>query len=84
MKEILYFTAPWCKSCKNLKPHIEKVSSDGKVQVQTVDISVDEKTAHEYDVMQLPTLIFIQDDAIISRRSGFSDDVVRELYLFSS
>ncbi len=82
MKEIYYFTAPWCKSCANLKPHISKVKDQG-INVHEIDVEKDPRTAEEYDVMQLPTVVFLQDEAIITRKAGFSESLVNELYDFA-
>jgi thioredoxin 1 len=82
MKEIYYFTAPWCKSCANLQPHIEKVAGLG-VTIHKIDVEENPRTAEEYDVMQIPTIVMIQDDAVIGRKSGFSEGMVLELYKFA-
>jgi len=82
MKEIYYFTAPWCKSCANLKPHIKRVQEAG-VTIHEINVEEDPRTAEEYDVMQLPTVVLIQDDAVITRRAGFSESLVQEIYAFA-
>jgi thioredoxin 1 len=82
MKEIYYFTAPWCKSCKNLQPHIEKIAGQG-VTVHKINVEESPSVAEAYDVMQLPTVIMLQDDAVMGRKAGFSEDMVLELYRFA-
>ncbi len=82
MKEVYYFTAPWCKSCANLKPHIGRVKEQGVI-VHEINVEENPGAAEEYDVMQLPTIVMIQDEAVICRKAGFSESLVDQLYDFA-
>ena len=82
MKEIYYFTAPWCKSCANLKPHIKKVSEQG-VTIHEINVEDNPQAAEEYDVMQSPTVILVEDGATVFRKAGFSEGLVVQMYSFA-
>ena len=55
----LYFTAPWCKPCKGVKPNVISACTEARVPLQTVDISTPEgeKIAEGRNIYQLPTFI---------------------------
>jgi thioredoxin 1 len=59
MKEILYFSAPWCMPCKNFKPIMERVGQQHPVKF----INVDENPslAAQYNIRSVPTLVFLKD-----------------------
>lgn len=81
MKKILYFTAPWCKACVNLEPHIAKVKS--AVPIEKVDASADPEMVEKYGVISLPTLVFLENDKEVDRTVGVSNTVIDVLYTFA-
>lgn len=81
MKELLYFTAPWCKSCANVKPLVDEAKQKG-IAVQEVNVEEHPEIAQEHDIMQLPTVIMIQDESVVSRKTGFSNSLIDTLRQF--
>lgn len=69
------FTAEWCGPCKMLKPVLEDVSRQmrGKVNIVKVDIDRNKKTAHQYRIQSVPTLILFKNGQIKWRQSGFQN-----------
>lgn len=57
--EILFFTAPWCESCKTAKRVMEHMGLELKAKAVTATIDVDEhpELGTRYGVRNLPTLI---------------------------
>ncbi|MBC8459403.1 MAG: thioredoxin [Deltaproteobacteria bacterium] len=57
------FWAPWCGPCRMVSPVIEKISSDYIDKFKFCKMNVDEaqKTAMEYGIMSIPTLMFFKD-----------------------
>lgn len=55
------FWAEWCPPCKALEPEIEKVADNnaGKLKVVKVDVEKNMKTAAEYQVMNIPTMMLL-------------------------
>lgn len=80
-EKILYFTAPWCKACVNLEPHIAKVKS--AVPIEKVDASADPEMVEKYGVISLPTLVFLENDKEVDRTVGVSNTVIDVLYTFA-
>lgn len=67
------FTAEWCGPCKMLKPVLEDVSRQmkGKVSITKVDIDRNKKTATQYRIQSVPTLILFKNGQIKWRQSGY-------------
>ena len=68
MKQILYFTAPWCEPCKTLKPEFRKLATEyPDLQFDEVDVSVEPKIANAHKVRSVPTVLILQDGETIDR-----------------
>ena len=68
MKQVLYFSAPWCGPCKMLKPRLEPLRS----QMRIVDINVDSspETAQQWRVRNVPTIIITNGTDEVGRLVG--------------
>jgi thioredoxin 1 len=68
MKQVLYFSAPWCAPCKMLKPRLEPLRS----QIRIVDINVDSSpaTAQDWQVRSVPTIIVVDGTNEVGRLVG--------------
>lgn len=67
------FWAPWCGPCKMMEPIIEELSSSyrGRVKVGKLNVDENNRTAGDYGIMSIPTLILFQDGKEINRLVGF-------------
>ena len=54
--EIKFFNASWCGPCKQMKPHIDELISEG-YNIQTIDIDEQPDLAEQYNVRGVPTLV---------------------------
>jgi thioredoxin 1 len=73
MLNILYFSAPWCGPCKALKPAIDKLELDldpELVQISRINIDENKVEAAAYDILSVPTLIFLKDDTMVNSIIG--------------
>jgi thioredoxin 1 len=59
MKEILYFSAPWCGPCRNFKPIMERVSNS--MPVRFINVDENPTLAAQYSVRSVPMLVFLKD-----------------------
>ena len=68
---VVDFFATWCGPCKMLGAVLEKVAPEYDFDILKIDIDENVKLAEEYEVMVVPTLLFVKDGEIIHRESGF-------------
>ena len=59
MKEILYFSAPWCGPCRNFKPIMESVNNS--IPVRFINVDENPQLSAQYNVRSVPTLVFLKD-----------------------
>ena len=66
-----YF-AEWCGPCKMQAPVIEELAKEyeGKIKIYALGIDKNQKTASEYQVMSIPTLIFYKGGKEVERLMG--------------
>jgi len=53
---IKFFNAKWCGPCKQMKPHIDELISEG-YNIQLIDVDEQPELAQEYNVRGVPTLV---------------------------
>ena len=68
-KEILFFSAPWCGPCKQIKNMINE-SIKKELNIKYIDISKDMDLATQHQVMNVPTFVVIEDGVEKSRKIG--------------
>lgn len=68
-EEILFFSAPWCGPCKQMKTMLTESIRD-ELNIKIIDISEDMEIAAKYEVMNVPSFVKVKDDKIISRKVG--------------
>lgn len=69
---VVDFWAAWCGPCKMIAPAIDELAKEyaGKVKIGKVDVDSNPKTATEYGVMSIPTIIFFKDGKVLDQIVG--------------
>ena len=66
------FWAQWCGPCKMIGPLVEELASefDGKMKIGKVDVDDNSRTATDYGVMSIPTLVFFNKGKVTDQLVG--------------
>lgn len=75
------FFATWCGPCKMMAPVIDELSNEfeGKAKIGKLDVDENNKSASEFGVQSIPTLILFKDGKEVDRMIGFqSKEVLKE------
>lgn len=68
---IVDFFATWCGPCKILAPVVEKMAeAHPEVHFYKVDVDEESDLASRFNIMSVPTLLYMKAGTVLSRSSG--------------
>jgi len=67
------FWAAWCGPCKMIAPVIDELAGDyqGKAKIGKLNVDENQKTAQDFGVMSIPTMIIFKGGKEVNRLVGF-------------
>ena len=75
------FHANWCGPCRTLAPVLDQVAKEmqGKAVVGKIDIDNEQKTAAQFQITSVPTMVLFKDGKEVGRLVGLrTADAVKE------
>lgn len=78
----MYFSATWCGPCKMFGPVMDRLASEGAINMEKVDIEQNHELVARYGIRSVPTVIKVdemgepQDMFVGARDANF----VKEFY----
>ena len=66
------FWATWCGPCKMVAPIVDELANeyDGKIKFGKVDVDTAQKTAGEFGIQSIPTLLIFKDGKVADQVVG--------------
>lgn len=83
---LIDFFATWCGPCKMLSPIISEIAEEYSNSVKVCKVNVDDNQglALKYNIMSVPTLIFLKNGKVVKSSVGFCskselDNIINDL-----
>ncbi len=69
---LIDFWAVWCGPCKMIAPTVEEIAKeyDGKLKVCKLDVDSNPKTAMQFGIRSIPTLLIIKGGQVVEQMVG--------------
>ena len=66
------FWAAWCGPCRMIAPIVEQLAEEykGQVTVGKLDVDANQRTASQFNVRSIPTILFFKDGKLVDTVVG--------------
>jgi thioredoxin 1 len=66
------FWAAWCGPCRMVGPIVEEIADDyaGRITVGKLDVDANQRTATQFNVRSIPTILFFKDGKVVDTVVG--------------
>jgi len=66
------FWAVWCGPCRIIAPFVEQIADEyaGQVSVGKLDVDANQRTATQYNVRSIPTILFFKAGKVVDQVIG--------------
>jgi thioredoxin 1 len=66
------FWAAWCGPCRIIAPFVEQLADEyaGRVTVGKLDVDANQRTAAQFGVRSIPTVLFFKDGKMVDQVVG--------------
>ena len=67
------FWAEWCGPCKMVGPIVEELANEynGKAVIGKLDVDANHKVSTQFNVRNIPTLLFFKNGELVDKQVGF-------------
>jgi thiol-disulfide isomerase/thioredoxin len=69
MSKILFFSAPWCGPCRQMKTMLND-SIKESLNIEIIDITLDTDMSIKHQIMNVPTFVKIENNKEVARKMG--------------
>lgn len=71
MRKLIKFGAEWCGPCKSVDKILNELKTESDIIVEHINIDEDDNNlVAEYNIRNIPTLIYFVDDQQVNRTTG--------------
>jgi len=69
---VVDFWAPWCGPCRKIAPVIDEIAEEFQGRVKVVKVNTDEnlRTAQEYSISGIPSILIFKNGEAVERLVG--------------